>query len=173
MVPEYAIVSALMDGPVISAFNSALARLSAIDKEITALDAQKLSLQAERAALMMDLDRAREVLAHLTPASASVRLEGVPAIVTVGTMSARTRPIRQSSSVGFTHEVLRIAKRDMHVDEIIDMIWKMHGQRVNRATLVSNLSRYVKAQDTFRRSGPNVYGLIPPAESAEAERLPM
>ena len=48
----------------------------------------------------------------------------------------------------------------MHVDELIKMIEQMAGRQVSKATLVSNLSRYVNQNDTFRRPQPNTYELI-------------
>jgi hypothetical protein len=49
------------------------------------------------------------------------------------------------------------------------------GQKVKKNTLVSNLSRYVKYNDTFTRPAPSVFGLVKfnekPADKAEAEHV--
>ena len=72
----------------------------------------------------------------------------------------RTRPIRESSSVGQARRVLRIAHGGpLHIDEVIKLIRQMTGLSVNKQTLVSNLSRYVNAGDTFVRTAPNTYAL--------------
>lgn len=36
----------------------------------------------------------------------------------------------------------------------------MSGRTLSKATLVSNLSRYVKAGDTFKRTAANTFALI-------------
>jgi hypothetical protein len=47
----------------------------------------------------------------------------------------------------------------MHIDALVDAVARLSGRPVRKATLVSNLSRYVKVGDTFTRHGEGTYGL--------------
>ncbi len=149
-----------MDGPLISTFNTSLSRLGEIDKELATVDARRTELLQERLALLQDIAQARTVLAHLAApyVAEAEREQGDQESRTRRT--ARKRPIRESSTVGWARRVLRTARRPMHIDEILKLIAQMTGRSVSKATLVSNLSRYVKAGDTFRRMAPNTYELI-------------
>lgn len=65
-----------------------------------------------------------------------------------------------TSSVGRAIDALREAGKPLHVTEILRRIEAQHGEKVNKTTLVGNLSRYIKAKKMFYRAGPNVFGLI-------------
>lgn len=64
-----------------------------------------------------------------------------------------------TSSVGRTVTVLKRVGKPVHVDEIIKQI-QADGHKVNKNTLVGNLSRYVKAGRVFYRAAPSVFGLL-------------
>ena len=72
----------------------------------------------------------------------------------------RSRPIRKTSSVGHAVEVLRDLGQDMDADPLVATINERFGSTVTKTTLVSSLSRYVRAGDTFTRPRPGAYGLI-------------
>lgn len=72
----------------------------------------------------------------------------------------RAKPIQQGSSVWWTVQVLRDTGAPMHIDNIITTIFERSGETVKKATLVSNLSRYIAHNDTFVRPEPSVYGLL-------------
>ena len=86
----------------------------------------------------------------------------------------RSRPIRKTSSVGHAVEVLRDRDQDMDADLLVATINERFGSNVTKTTLVSSLSRYVRAGDTFTRPRPGAYGLIEfkemsgPVETREA-----
>lgn len=85
-------------------------------------------------------------------------------------LAGRKRPIREGSTVGQARRVLRMVGGPLHVDELIKNIEHMTGLPVNKATLVSNLARYVKNNDTFTRVGANRFGLIDYGKTSWAER---
>ena len=155
-----------MEGPLISAFNATLTRLSQIDQEIAAVDSRRIDLLNERVALLRDMEQAKLVLAHLgtpyIPEAENEQGKDAKAL-----RAKRRRPIHESSSVGWARRVLRTARRPIHIDEILTLIAQMTGQTVSKATLVSNLSRYVKAGDTFRRTAANTFELIPNEEKGD------
>jgi hypothetical protein len=64
------------------------------------------------------------------------------------------------SQVDMAYDILRRAKIPLHVSEIIARIEQLHGQRVDRESLVSALVKKVQRQDRFVRTDKNVFGLI-------------
>lgn len=76
------------------------------------------------------------------------------------TNGRRARPIQHGSSVWWAEKVLDNLGENLPIDELLSMIEAQSGQRVKKNTLVSNLSRYVKFNDTFTRPAPSVFGLV-------------
>ncbi|MGE4054188.1 MAG: hypothetical protein AB7F99_05260 [Vicinamibacterales bacterium] len=107
----------------------------------------------ELAALRGEIDELRGLL-RADPSTADADVEDFEARL------ARNRPIRETSSVGWAKRVLEMSGGPMHVDDIIRNIQHMTGLPVSKATLVSNLSRYVKAGDTFKRTAANTFTLL-------------
>jgi hypothetical protein len=74
-----------------------------------------------------------------------------------------TKPRRRKKSmsqVDMTYDILQRAETPLHVSEIIARIEQLHGQRVERESLVSALVKKVQRQDRFVRTDKNVFGLI-------------
>jgi uncharacterized membrane protein YccC len=74
-----------------------------------------------------------------------------------------TKPRRRKKSmsqVDMTYDILWRAKTPLHVSEIIARIEQLHGQQVDRESLVSALVKKVQRQDRFMRTDKNVFGLI-------------
>jgi hypothetical protein len=132
-------------GDLIQTFRRTLAKITEIQQRIAAD-------QAELTALRGEIDELRRALRLVAQVEAD--------IAELQESRERKRPIRSASTVGHAYRVLRMVGGPMHVDEIIKNISHMAGKPVSKATLVSNLSRYVKAGDTFTRTGANTFGLI-------------
>jgi hypothetical protein len=81
----------------------------------------------------------------------------------------RTRPIQEKSSVWWAREILGQAGGPLSADELVERIRQASGQSVQKTTLVSNLSRYVKHKDTFARRGRNTYALLDDSEQKGGE----
>lgn len=64
------------------------------------------------------------------------------------------------SQVDMAHDILRRAGKPLHVSEIIDRIEALHGQRLDRESLVSALVKKVQRQDRFTRTDRNVFALL-------------
>ncbi len=69
------------------------------------------------------------------------------------------RPPKHGSSVDWTIRVLEETGTPMHIDNIISAIKERSGETVQKPTLVSNLSRYIKAGQKFVRTAESTYGL--------------
>jgi len=72
----------------------------------------------------------------------------------------RPRARRGMSQVDMAHDILRRAGKPLHVSEIIDRIESVHGQRLDRESLVSALVKKVRRQDRFTRTDKNVFALL-------------
>lgn len=144
-----------MAGDLIESFRRTIARIALLEKNIK-------SEQVELVALRSEVDELRTILTAERPKTAAVEALLRP---------ARKRPIRQSSTVGYAKRVLQMVGGPMYVDEIIKNIEHMTGLPVNKATLVSSLSRYVKAGDTFKRTAANTFALMTYEEPEKEIRL--
>jgi hypothetical protein len=76
------------------------------------------------------------------------------------TNGRRAKPIQPNSSVDWTERILRAAGEPLHLDTIIARVKKAGGPIIKKATLASNLSRYVTHGDTFTRPAPNTFALV-------------
>jgi hypothetical protein len=111
-----------------------------------------IALQLEVSELETELAQATAMLGTDTPLDHA-------AMPPTALKPRRVRPIRNMSTVGATLKVLREAQYPMHVDDVIEAIHSRYGLSVRKTTLVSNLSKYVRADDTFTRAGASTYGL--------------
>lgn len=137
---------------------------------------------------MAELDNSTEIVTHIRAVKAEIqrleaeveRLKGVlrEAFVelrqdlgddttsrapqgrrTSGMRPARQRPIRENSSVGWARKVLQQVGEPLEAGVLALMIKDRSGTPTKKATLVSNLARYVSQGDTFTRPRPGYYGL--------------
>lgn len=110
-------------------------------------------LRQELTQIEAELAEARELLAAGKSQPSKARARRVP----VGTAK---RPIQSNSSVDWAKRVLDMVKTPLEVDDLLGKIRQIGGPQIQKPTLVSNLSRYVKQGNTFNRTAPNTYGLI-------------
>ena len=64
------------------------------------------------------------------------------------------------SQVDMAYDILQRAHGPLHVGEILDRIASVHGQRLDRESLVSALVKKVQRQDRFIRTDKNVFALL-------------
>lgn len=57
-------------------------------------------------------------------------------------------------------EVLKSAQTPLHVDDIVGRIQLQFNMKVQKASLVAALSKYIKKRQRFKRTMPNTYTLI-------------
>jgi len=63
------------------------------------------------------------------------------------------------SNIAMTYDILKRAKRPLHVSEIITGIQRIHGRKVDRESLVSALTKKVMRKDRFVRTAKNTFAL--------------
>jgi len=123
-----------MTGDLISAIRDKQQRIVNLRREILALEAE--------------LREAKAILSSGKPKRE------------VGRVEIRKRPIRPNSTVWWAHKVLTMERKPLHIDDLVRRVEEFSGHSVRKTTLVSNLSRYVRASDTFMRPDEGVYSLI-------------
>lgn len=75
----------------------------------------------------------------------------------------KTEPRRSRkgmSQVDMAYDILRRAESPLHISDILDRIARVHGQRLDRESLVSALVKKVQRQDRFTRTDKNVFALL-------------
>lgn len=89
----------------------------------------------------------------------------------------RDRPLRQGTLVYYAEKVIRTKGEPVYIDTLVDHIRSLSGLNVQKSSLVSNLSRYVRSGVVFSRPGEGYYSLLEfdgppkPLESSEIEAL--
>ena len=68
-------------------------------------------------------------------------------------------PRSSLSQIDLVYDVLRRAGQPLHVSQILEHVAAVHGQRLDRESIVSALVKKVHRQDRFRRTGKNVFAL--------------
>ena len=108
----------------------------------------------------MDELKFKSIILDTIEASLAAQLRAVRRLKS-GEGASKSRHRKKSmSQVDMAYDILRKAKTPLHVSEIIARIEQLHGQRVDRESLVSALVKKVQRQDRFVRTDKNVFGLI-------------
>ena len=58
------------------------------------------------------------------------------------------------------YDILQRAESPLHISDIFDRIARVHGQRLDRESLVSALVKKVQRQDRFTRTDRNVFAVL-------------
>ena len=106
----------------------------------------------------MEEDKIRSAVLDAFEVSLEAQLRAVRRLKEGKTERDRVR--KGMSQVDMAHDILRRAGKPLHVSEIIDRIESVHGQRLDRESLVSALVKKVRRQDRFTRTDKNVFALL-------------
>lgn len=63
------------------------------------------------------------------------------------------------SQVELVYDILQKARQPLHITAIIERVAQLHGQRLERESIVSALVKKVRRGDRFVRPGKNVFAL--------------
>ena len=108
----------------------------------------------------MDELKFKSIILDTIEASLAAQLRAVRRLKSGEGVGKSRRRKKGVSQVDMAYDILRRAKTPLHVSEIIARIEQLHGQRVDRESLVSALVKKVQRQDRFVRTDKNVFGLI-------------
>ena len=108
----------------------------------------------------MDESKFKSIILDTIEESLAAQLRAVRRLRSGNDATKPRRRKKSMSQVDMTYDILRRAKTPLHVSEIIARIEQIHGQQVDRESLVSALVKKVQRQDRFVRTDKNVFGLI-------------
>lgn len=66
---------------------------------------------------------------------------------------------KRMSQVDMVYDILQRAAQPLHISQIIERVAQVHGQRLDRESIVSALVKKVRRSDRFLRPGKNVFAL--------------
>ena len=66
---------------------------------------------------------------------------------------------KRTSQLDMVHDVLRRAGKPLHISEILDRVEALHGQRLDRESVVSSLVKKIARGERFLRTDKNVFAL--------------
>jgi hypothetical protein len=66
---------------------------------------------------------------------------------------------KSMSQVDMVYDILQRAAQPLHINEILQRVETVHGQRLDRESIVSSLAKKVLRHDRFRRTGKNTFAL--------------
>jgi hypothetical protein len=121
---------------------------------VTSIREKQLRLSVLKREVRELEDELRDIKAAVTGNTGAGRRQ------TRETTKVRARSIKAKSAIGYAYAVLAQNEKPLHVDSILAYISRLYGVTVLKTTLVSGLSRYVNAGDTFTREREGVYGLV-------------
>jgi hypothetical protein len=108
-------------------------------------------------------DDIKDIILSAFEASLEAQLRAVRRLRQGQTEQAQPRPKTGRSQVDMAYDILKKARTQLHVSEMIDRIQTQFGVAVDRESLVSSLSKKVARQDRFLRPEKNTFSLRPEA----------
>ena len=105
----------------------------------------------------------KDVLLGTFEASLEAQLRAVRRLRQGETEPKKKRPGKGLSQVDMAYDVLKKARAPLHVSELLARMEAAFGQRVDRESLVSSLTKKVARGDRFLRTDKNTFGLRPEA----------
>lgn len=76
---------------------------------------------------------------------------------------AVSTPEKRMSHMDIVYDLLRSARRPLHISEILDLAAKRFDAQLDRESVVSALAKRIARKDRFARVAPNTFTLLPEA----------
>jgi hypothetical protein len=77
---------------------------------------------------------------------------------------AVAHPAKSMSHVDMVYDILLTARRPVHISEILTLVAKRHGVKLDRESIVSALAKRIARKDRFVRTAPNTFYIMPDEE---------
>jgi hypothetical protein len=113
----------------------------------------------------MDPDPIRETILETVEACLDAQLRAVRKLRSASskdTTPAGAQNTKGRSQLDMAFDILKEAGRPLHIGELLERIHTRFGQRVDRESLVSALTKRVLRADRFVRTEKNTFGLRQP-----------
>lgn len=72
----------------------------------------------------------------------------------------RERPAERMSHIEMVYDILKVARRPLHISDILQLVSKRFGVDLDRESVVSALAKRVARKDRFLRTGRNTFALL-------------
>jgi len=102
-------------------------------------------------------DDVREILLDTIEASLEAQLSAVRRLRKKGT-PRKKRASR--SQLDIVYDLLKTADRPLHITQIVEEAHQRFGEKFDRESLVSALSKRVVRGDRFKRTAPNTFAAL-------------
>jgi len=106
--------------------------------------------------MAQDDESLREVVLEAMEASLEAQLKAVRRLRSPAAPEPKTKRRSQTDVV---YDVLVIAGRPLHINEIIRLAKADHGRELNRESIVSALTKKVAVGDRFERTDKNTFAI--------------
>lgn len=140
-----------------------LVRRQSLAESIKTVQRQLAEARKRVSDLEAELAQAQAALGAPTPSVTVGPGSGKTFILThhVGRMAPVTPVgIKSGSTTDWAKKALEAAGHEMTIDQVIQWAFINGGIRIQKPTLASNLSRYIRRGDTFSRVGKNTIALL-------------
>ena len=105
----------------------------------------------------MDKEAVKEAVIDALAVSLEAQLKALQRLQK-GQPEPRT-PRNSMSQIDLVYDILQRAAQPLHINEILQRVETVHGQRLDRESIVSALAKKVLRRDRFRRTGKNTFAL--------------
>jgi hypothetical protein len=107
----------------------------------------------------MDKEEIRDVILEAMENGLEAQLRAMRRLRRPAAAPAPHRREQGMSQTDIAYDILKKARRPLHVSELIERADKLHGVRLDRESLVSALVKRVARGDRFVRTEPNTFAL--------------
>ena len=101
----------------------------------------------------------KDVLLSTIETSLEAQLHAIRRLRRGPEKAAAPRPRKSLSQVDMAYDILKKARRPLHISPLLDRIHTAFGVTVDRESLVSSLTKKVARGDRFLRTGKNTFAL--------------
>jgi hypothetical protein len=106
----------------------------------------------------MDKDEIEAAVLRAFELSLEAQLKAIKRLRSTPTHQPKNKA-KGMSQIDMVYDILRRSGKPLHVSDIIERVEKIHGQRLDRESIVSALVKKVTRNDRFVRTDKNVFGL--------------
>jgi len=107
----------------------------------------------------MEKEVVREVILEAMEHGLQAQLRAVRKLRKSPPPAKPAREGKSMSQMDIVYDILKKARRPLHVGELIERAREMHGAALDRESLVSALVKRVSRGDRFVRTDPNTFAL--------------
>jgi len=106
---------------------------------------------------MSSLDTIRDSILDAFEASLEAQLRAIKRLRTPIEESSELK--KGMSKIDMAYDILKRANEPLHINDIIQRIETIHQTKVDRESLASAITKKVKREDRFIRTGKNTFGI--------------